>query len=119
MIWRSSFPLREHLVRGSLPALSVDDLGQVRQPSNAAMYAVKSAARRRYLPDGHFSTEARRLLFDSYAEWVARAHGFHVWDVSGLCMMGSYRWGDAAHADGLTSWTINLDMLDTLVCPAA
>ncbi len=42
----------------------------------------------RYVPQAHFNTDARRLLFDSYAEHVLVPIGVHIWDVYGVAAMG-------------------------------
>lgn len=63
--------------------------------------------------------QARRVMYDSYAEDVMRAHGVHIWDVYATCKMGTYKVHDQVHADALTIWAMNYDMLDTLACPVA
>ncbi|GAX85312.1 hypothetical protein CEUSTIGMA_g12729.t1 [Chlamydomonas eustigma] len=69
-----------------------------------------------YVPQAHFSTEARRLLFDSYAESALQPIGVHIWDVYGICAMGDYRPNDMVHTDGQTTWAQNKDMMDLFVC---
>lgn len=71
-----------------------------------------------YVSPAHFQTEARRLLFDSYAESVFLPLGIHVWDVFGICLLSDYVPNDMVHTDGLSSWTQNLDMFDLFACKA-
>ena len=63
----------------------------------------------------HFSTDARRLLFDSYAEYVMRRAGVTVWDVFGSSSVGDNKWHDMVHLDFFTMRVMNLDLLD-LIC---
>ena len=69
------------------------------------------------MPPAHFNTEARRLMFDSYAEHVLVPLGVHMWDVYGISAMGDYRPSDMVHTDGATIWAQNTDMMDLFVCP--
>ncbi|GAX85417.1 hypothetical protein CEUSTIGMA_g12833.t1 [Chlamydomonas eustigma] len=91
VVWRTSFLLKEHVFRSYQHADG-------------------------YVPQAHFSTEARRLLFDSYAESALQPIGVHIWDVYGICAMGDYRPNDMVHTDGQTTWAQNKDMMDLFVC---
>lgn len=59
---------------------------------------------------GQAETDGRRMLFDSLAEDVMRAHGITVWDVHGFLDLGEYRPHDMRHADGYSTRTLNLQM---------
>lgn len=61
-------------------------------------------------------TEARRQLFDSYAEHAMRAAGVPVWDITAYGMGGLYRHDDLQHFDGQTTRTLNLEMAEALLC---
>ena len=91
VVWRTSFLMKEHVFRSYTHADG-------------------------YVPPAHFNTDARRLLFDSYAEYVLAPIGVHIWDVVGLCAMGDYKPSDMVHADGATVWAQNMDMMDAFVC---
>ena len=58
VIWRTSFLMKEHVFRSYTHADG-------------------------YVPPAHFNTEARRQIFDSYAEHVLAPVGVHIWDVYG------------------------------------
>ena len=92
VVWRTSFLMKEHVFRS---------------------YAHADG----YVPPAHFNTEARRLMFDSYAEHVLVPLGVHMWDVYGISAMGDYRPSDMVHTDGATIWAQNTDMMDLFVCP--
>lgn len=68
------------------------------------------------LSQWHFNTDARRLLFDSYAEDVLVKAGMHWWDVFGACTMGEYRPHDIVHTDGTSVMAQNRDMFDLFAC---
>ena len=68
-----------------------------------------------YVPQGHFQTDHRRILFDSYAEDVLRSVGVIIWDITGESAMGDYKPHDFVHCDGPTAWKQNADMFD-LAC---
>ena len=70
------------------------------------------------MPQAHFNTDARRILFDSYVEHVLLPIGVHIWDVYGVCAMGSNKQNDMFHTDAPTTWVMNTDMLDLFVCRA-
>ena len=91
VIWRSSFLMKEHVFRS---------------------YKHHDG----YVPSAHFQTDARRLLFDSYAEHVLAPMGVHIWGVLGLSSIGDYMPSDMVHTDGASIWAQNVDMMDTFVC---
>ena len=51
----------------------------------------------RYVPQAHFNTDARRLLFESYAEHVMVAAGVHIWDVYAASSAGFHKLSDMMH----------------------
>lgn len=61
-------------------------------------------------------TEARRQLFDSYAEYAMRKAGVPVWDITAYGMAGLYRPRDMQHFDGQSTRTLNLDMALNIFC---
>lgn len=61
-------------------------------------------------------TEARRQLFDSYAEYAMRKAGVPVWDITAYGMVGMYRNRDMQHMDGQSTRTMNLDMALNIFC---
>eukprot|EP00884_Botryococcus_braunii_P005129 jgi/Botrbrau1/14617/Bobra.0364s0001.1 len=63
VVWRSNFGIKEHVWR------------------NKKEWAASMQA----------ETDARRFMFDSYAEDVMRSHGITVWDVHGILNLGEYR----------------------------
>ncbi|KAG1673147.1 hypothetical protein FOA52_015258 [Chlamydomonas sp. UWO 241] len=65
MVWRTSFLIKEHVFRSYSHADG-------------------------YVPQAHFNTDHRRLMFDSYAEDVLLAVGVPMWDVTGMSSMGDY-----------------------------
>eukprot|EP00955_Chlamydomonas_euryale_P083627 363878-Chlamydomonas_euryale.AAC.4 len=69
-----------------------------------------------YVPAAILNTDARRMLFDSYAEMKFASIGMHIWDVYGVTAVGDYRMGDMFHAAGEPTWVQNLDMLDLFAC---
>lgn len=69
-----------------------------------------------YVPATLFNTDARRMLFDSYAEHAFSKIGMHIWDVYGVTAVGDYRLGDMFHAGGKPTWIQNTDMLDLFGC---
>ena len=91
VVWRTSFLMKEHVFRS---------------------YAHADG----YVPPAHFNTDARRLMFESYAEHVLTPIGVHIWDVFGLCAIGDHLPHDMVHTDGATTWTQNTDMMDLFVC---
>lgn len=92
VVWRTSFMAKEHVFR----------------PYNHA---------NGYVPQAHFQTDHRRILFDSYAEDVLSSVGIDIWDIAGETAMGDYRPHDFVHVDGRSAWAQNVDMMDTFVCP--
>ncbi|KAG1660026.1 hypothetical protein FOA52_005606 [Chlamydomonas sp. UWO 241] len=95
LVWRTTFPIEEDVFRTHRDNLDG------------------------YVPQAHFNTDARRVMFDSYAEAVMTAAGVHVWDVSGLASLGNYKNHDMFHVDAPTMWAMNTDMMSLFVCPAA
>ena len=91
VVWRTSFLMKEHVFRS---------------------YAHADG----YVPAAHFNTDARRLMFESYAEYALAPIGVHIWDVVGLCAIGDYAPHDMVHVDAATIWAQNLDMMDAFVC---
>uniref|UniRef100_A0A7R9V048 NXPE family member 3-like n=1 Tax=Chlamydomonas euryale TaxID=1486919 RepID=A0A7R9V048_9CHLO len=91
-VWRTSFIWKEHVFRS--------------QTEHADGY----------VPQVHFNTDHRRLMFDSYAEEVLGEAGIPVWDVVGMCSVGDYMPYDMVHADGASCWTQNYDMMDLFAC---
>ena len=61
-------------------------------------------------------TEARRILFDSYAEHAMRRGGVAVWDITAFGPAGSHRLADMFHLDGKTMRDLNLDMAERVLC---
>lgn len=61
-------------------------------------------------------TEARRQLFDSYAETAMRAAGVAVWDATAHGAGGEHRVDDMQHYDGQTTRTLNLEMAAGILC---
>lgn len=93
LVWRTSFIVKEHVFR-------------------SGPYAGG------YVPTAHFNTDARRELFDSYVEAKLAPTGVHVWDVSGLTSMGEFKNRDMIHADAMTMWAMEHDMMDLFGCPS-
>lgn len=59
--------------------------------------------------------EARRVLFDSFAEYVLRSAGTPVWDIGGFSV-STYGLSDVFHMDGRTMRELNLDMAERILC---
>ena len=91
VVWRTSFLMKEHVFRSYTHADG-------------------------YVPPAHFNTDARRLMFESYAEYILAPIGVHIWDVYGICAIGDYKKHDMVHVDGATIWAQNTDMMDLFVC---
>ena len=53
-----------------------------------------------YLASAHFNTDARRMLFDSYAEHVLLPAGVLLWDVYGVTSIGDNKPHDMVGASG-------------------
>ncbi|GAX73254.1 hypothetical protein CEUSTIGMA_g708.t1 [Chlamydomonas eustigma] len=92
VIWRSTFLIEEEVFRS--------------HPENI----------NGYVPPAHFNTDARRILFDSYAEHVLHPLGVHTWDVYGISALGDNKRFDMFHTDAPTTITMNTDLLDLFVC---
>ncbi|KAL4427653.1 hypothetical protein ABPG75_001742 [Micractinium tetrahymenae] len=92
VVWRTSFPMREDAWRTGLPDTST------------------------FSSHLFFPTEARRQLFDSYAEYAMRKAGVPVWDITAYGMGGLYRLRDMQHFDGQSTRTLNLDMALNIFC---
>ena len=77
VIWRTTYIIEEHVLR-SHPKFM--DLGG-------------------YLASAHFNTDARRMLFDSYAEHVLLPAGVLLWDVYGVTSIGDNKPHDMVGAE--------------------
>lgn len=91
VVWRSSFVMKEHVFRSYSHADG-------------------------YVPQAHFNTDHRRLMFDSYAEEKLTEAKVPMWDVGGMSSMGDYKPHDMVHSDGATCWAMNHDMMDLFAC---
>jgi hypothetical protein len=70
-----------------------------------------------WVPQAHFNTDARRILFDSYAEHVLLPLGVHVFDSYGLSSIGDNKMHDMFHVDVPTSFAMHRAMFKDLICP--
>lgn len=102
MVLRTSFFLKENAVRS---------FNLTKYPQEQGPMLVNQ-----WVPVAIFNTEARRILFDSYAEHALSKVGVHVWDVYGLTAPSVYRRGDMFHAAGASTWAQNNDMMDLFGC---
>ena len=60
--------------------------------------------------------EARRQLFDSFAEYTMRAAGVPVWDIAAYSSVGDQGPGDMFHQDAKTVRDTNLDLAANVLC---
>ena len=58
--------------------------------------------------------DARRQLFDSYAEFTMRRGGIPVWDQTAYGLLGTHH--DLQHLDAYTTRTTNLEMAQRILC---
>lgn len=70
-----------------------------------------------WVPQAHFNTDARRILFDSYAEHVLLPLGVHVFDSYGISSIGDNKLHDMFHVDVPTSFAMHRSMFKDLICP--
>ena len=70
-----------------------------------------------WVPQAHFNTDARRILFDSYAEHVLLPLGVHVYDSYGISSIGDNKLHDMFHVDVPTSFAMHRSMFKDLICP--